>query len=405
MKTFKTLFYIIIISLVMATGCTDDSLVDLGSQTLESRSKSSALKTISPEVKAKLAALRAKIPAGSEARLQHNSTLLKDDHSEYRAMILRAMNGVTPSPCDASSTALNVWLGQQLEGWDEVLDGNGNTVFDYANLIGMLDFPTYDALLFENSSTNQYFGVNGAYSQKTTKAFKDLKRFWNIQSDGIVLAAMHGSMLRDREKVIRIDRILFGDSQAAAEFYADLTLFLLENIPQYRNGDHPIFTFNAFAQSSFNFGGNVIPSKIIMGDGIVDAYVGIGYGDVASQAILSHEYGHHIQFQLGLFNSPITDPAEATRRTELMADAFSAYYLSHARGASMQWKRVQLFLQVFFNIGDCAFNSGGHHGTPLQRMAAANWGYSVANDAQKQGHILTAEVFSSLFDAQLPLLL
>ena len=33
------------------------------------------------------------------------------------------------------------------------------------------------------------------------------------------------------------------------------------------------------------------------------------------------EFGHHVQFEDGLFNSPLTG-AEATRRTELMADAF-----------------------------------------------------------------------------------
>ena len=137
-----------------------------------------------------------------------------------------------------------------------------------------------------------------------------------------------------------------------------------------------------------------------MGDGIMDGYAGIGFGDVAPQAILAHEFGHHIQFELGLFGGP-TSP-ESTRRTELMADAFSAYFLSHAQGTSMQWKRVQQFLAVFFNIGDCLFTNNGHHGTPTQRMAAAQFGYSVANDAQKQGHILTAQEFVALFDAALP---
>jgi hypothetical protein len=101
-----------------------------------------------------------------------------------------------------------------------------------------------------------------------------------------------------------------------------------------------------------------------------------------------------------LFNGP--GSPEATRRTELMADAFSAYYLSHARGATMQWKRVKQFLQVFFNLGDCYFESYNHHGTPTQRMAAAEWGYQLADNAQKQGHILTAQKFVKLFDAALP---
>ena len=137
-----------------------------------------------------------------------------------------------------------------------------------------------------------------------------------------------------------------------------------------------------------------------MGDGILQGFAAIGYKDVAPQAILAHEFGHHIQFQLNLFGNESSP--EATRRTELMADAYAAYYLSHARGASMQWKRVKLFLGTFFNLGDCSFDNDGHHGTPAQRMAAAEWGYSVANNAQKQGHILTARQFTAKFEAALP---
>ncbi|RYZ18300.1 MAG: hypothetical protein EOP49_49800 [Sphingobacteriales bacterium] len=220
----------------------------------------------------------------------------------------------------------------------------------------------------------------------------------------MVLAAMHGSMLRDRSRLIRTYTVVYGLSAPLAAAYADLVLALVDYFPQYRNGDHPIFTFNAFALESFNLPPvGLIPNKIIMGDGILEAYTALGYEDVAGPAILAHEFGHHIQFQRGLFEE-VSSP-EATRRTELMADAYAAYYLSHARGASMQWKRVAKFLQVFFNIGDCGFTSDGHHGTPTQRMAAAEWGYSVANNAQKQGHILSSEEFTALFEAQLPQLI
>ncbi|TXE06455.1 hypothetical protein [Algoriphagus aquimarinus] len=334
-----------------------------------------------------------KLNFGSESARQTNLGVQTDQ--QYREIVRRILNAVEDSEC--SDTDLYLWLDEELADWDD-------EVIFYAIVSGMLDFPTYDAFLFENSSEGQYFGKDGEYTQSTTKAFKDLQRFWNIDSKGIVLAAMHGNMLLDREKVIRIDKILYGDDQETAEDYADLILDLLDYFPQYRNGDHPIFTFNAFATSGFFFppAGGDIPPKIIMGDGILEAYSALGFDDVAPQAILAHEFGHHIQFQLGLFDSPITDPAEATRRTEMMADAYSAYYLSHARGATMQWKRVQQFLEVFFNIGDCGFDNSGHHGTPLQRMAAAEWGYQVANTAKKQGQILTSEEFAALFEAKLP---
>ena len=174
--------------------------------------------------------------------------------------------------------------------------------------------------------------------------------------------------------------------------------------PTVNGGNHPLFTFNAFAISAPELG---IPDKIVMGDGVLDAYKAIGFDDVALQAIFAHEFGHHIQFERGFFNElpPGSDPstvdaAELTRHNELMADAFSAYYLTHSRGASMNRKRVEQFLQVFFEVGDCAFTDPGHHGTPIQRMRAAQFGFDVADQAQKQGHILTAAQFHALFEAR-----
>jgi hypothetical protein len=80
-----------------------------------------------------------------------------------------------------------------------------------------------------------------------------------------------------------------------------------------------------------------------------------------------------------------------------MADAYSAYFLTHSQGLALNQKRVEQFLQVFFQIGDCGFSSDGHHGTPNQRMAAAQFGFKVAASAQKQGHILTSQQFHAEF--------
>ncbi|MXV53225.1 hypothetical protein GS399_19845 [Pedobacter sp. HMF7647] len=394
MKNSKLLAVTIAAFLLFSTGCKKDvnfESSDLSNDLLMSK-KTTAPKPqqVSPDLQQKLN----KLVSDSRLELKPNARIPALNEPIYRDIIRKAL-AVEPTQCDAN-TPINLWLDQQLADW------NG-TVISYAINTAMLDLPNYDALLFENSSANQYFGLKGEYTQRINKTFKDLKRFWNIQTNGIVLTAMHGNMLTDRNKLIRTYTAAYGLGTEDAEYYADLVLALLDAFSQYRNGDHPIFTFNAFAVKGFNFPPyGVIPDKIIMGDGILEAFDAIGYGDVAPQAILAHEFGHHIQYQLNLFtdvNSP-----EATRRTELMADAYSAYYLSHARGASMQWKRVKLFLQVFFNIGDCSFNSTGHHGTPAQRMAAAEWGYNVANNAQKQGHILSAQEFTTLFEAQLPVL-
>jgi hypothetical protein len=394
MRHLRLFTAVIAVFCFLITGCKKDFRTEstISADDLQHKTLAKSSVQLSAELKAQLSKLRSSLPAGYEKRAIQNSHLLLKIHPEYRNMVNRALKAITPTPCDAN-TPLFQWIGQELADWD-------SNIIYFAIVTGMLDFPTYDALLFENSSANQYFGLHGEYTHNVTKTFKDLKRFWNIETDNMVVVAMHGSMLRNRDKIIRIDKILFGDDQATAEFYADLILSLLQQVPQYRNGDHPVFTFNAFSQPSFDFPPfGPIPPKIVMGDGILAGFGALGYEDVAPQAILAHEFGHQIQFQLGIFDESVP---ENTRRMELMADAFSAYFLSHARGASMQWKRVKQFLQVFFSIGDCSFTSNDHHGTPTQRMAAAEWAYNLANDAQKQGQILTSQTFVSLFEAQLP---
>ena len=393
MRKLKLLLPAIAISTTLITGC-KKNLSDSNPTPaqLQNESTSAARPKLSAvQLQAKINQLVSALASENKSGLISNPDLVIMQEPGYKELVQNA-TAVVPTPCNPN-TPLSLWLDDELADWN-------STVFSYAINTEMFDLPTYDAFIFENSSANQYFGRNGEYTQRLVKTFKDLKRFWNIESDDIVMVAMHGSMLRDRDKLIRTYIAVFDLSPASAALYADLVLALLDLFPQYRNGDHPIFTFNAFSVGSFEFPPyGIIPDKIVMGDGVMEGYTALGFGDVAPQAILAHEFGHHIQFELNLLG-PSTP--ESTRRTELMADAYSAYYLSHARGASMQWKRVQQFLQVFFNTGDCGFTSPNHHGTPTQRMAAAEWGYSVANNAQKQGHILSAEEFTALFEAQLP---
>ena len=83
----------------------------------------------------------------------------------------------------------------------------------------------------------------------------------------------------------------------------------------------------------------------------------------------------------------------------------AAYYMTHKRGATYNWKRVEQFFTLFFQIGDCGFDSDGHHGTPLQRMAAAQLGYETANQTQKQGHIMSPQELHEIFVASLSNLL
>jgi hypothetical protein len=268
--------------------------------------------------------------------------------------------------------------------------------------------PTYEALLFGVDDNSTFFGYNGEYTQRMNRTERDVKRFWDIKSSQIQVLAMHGTVLADPSRVIPTytSPLVFALPQATAETWAADLQHVMQTEPTVNGGNHPLFTFNAFAFSGSANGLPQIPDKIVMGDGVLDAFKALGFDDVALQAIFAHEFGHHIQYQRGYFDElpPGSDPAtvdgaELTRYTELMADAFGAYYLTHKRGAALNKHRVAEFLQVYFNVGDCAFTDPGHHGTPAQRMRAAQFGFNVADQAQKQGHILTASQFHALFTA------
>ncbi|KUG08506.1 hypothetical protein [Solirubrum puertoriconensis] len=387
MKHVKLLLACVAASFTLLTGCQKEADNTVAPVAATESAQLSTAATIE-----RIEQLRATLPAGTEEKLKQRSAQLLQTDPQYQEMARRLL-AVTPTPCE-DSTPINLWLDEQLSDWN-------SQVITYVLNYDMLNLPTYYTLVFENSSANQTFGQNGEYSQRLTKTFKDLRRFWTIESGQMVMVGMHGNVMLDQAKIASTYEAAYGLSKTTANTLAQIVVLLTDQIPQYRDGSHPIFTFNAFALQGFNYPPYAnIPDKIVMGDGIMEGFTAIGFGDVAPQAILAHEFGHQIQFQLNLFGEE--DSPEATRRTELMADAYSAYYLSHARGAAMQWKRVRLFLEVFFNIGDCSFTSDGHHGTPTQRLAAAEWGYNLANNAQKQGHILSPQEFAKLFDAQLP---
>lgn len=259
----------------------------------------------------------------------------------------------------------------------------------------------YDAMLYLPASPTNTFGYNGEFTEVIVETERDIKRFWDIFSADIQVAPMHGTMLLDTARVARVYRTVFGVPAGTAQTFAAIVRSIMLTSIVFNGGNHPFFSFNAFAASF----GPPFADKIVMGDGMMAGYAALGFGDVAPQAIFAHEFGHHIQFENGYFDDPLatTDDAAAnTRYTELMADAYSAYYLTHARGLAMNKHRVALFLQAFFEIGDCAFTNPGHHGTPAQRMRAAEFGFRVADEAQKQGHILTSAQFHERFVAAYP---
>ena len=137
----------------------------------------------------------------------------------------------------------------------------------------------------------------------------------------------------------------------------------------------------------------------MFGDGILDALDALHLGNVGPRVVMGPEFGHHIQFERNLFESDLEGP-EATRRTELMADAFATYFGVHKRGLALRARGTRAAVRTFYEVGDCSFDSPGHHGTPNQRARSARWGAHVARSTRPQWRILPSVVFAARFEAR-----
>ena len=135
-----------------------------------------------------------------------------------------------------------------------------------------------------------------------------------------------------------------------------------------------------------------------------------GLGDDGPDFIHSHEWGHHLQFDYHdasiealLFNKKLSE-GEATRRGEMMADAFGAYFLAHPDGGNFDKGKVRLLNDIAFAIGDCKIEKDAHHGTPPQRECAAAFGTKLALGLveRQSSDLIHPERFRELFDSVLP---
>ena len=317
--------------------------------------------------------------------------------SPAQAALARA---VPPSEC--AGTLLDTYIDQLFAAMTDE-----QFAFLVAHQDALFNVPTYDALFFGTPNDPAY--ALESHAQQIKNTFRDLRQFWDIESADIQLMAMHGDVLLDADRIAKTLSAMVATGQiapmTAAEIQAEAATVAAFMQTQGDFYDNPLWTLNAFAFTGEGESDPFIaalPDKLIMGDGIIDAYDAIGLGDVGIRVIMAHEFGHHVQFELGVFDTGPTDPAEATRRTELMADAMAAYYGTHKQGLALNKKRVVDALLSFYTVGDCQFDSPGHHGTPLQRERAADWGADLAAASKPRSSILSPAAFVELFDAALP---
>ncbi len=380
---------------------------------MTSPTKRGVLRSIAPKLLVAFAliassALGAAPVQAEEAPVQELSSLLPDDAAERFAALHQSLgisspldvllgSAINPDDFECGTTELGVWFNELFNGLDPAL-------LDFLFAAGVPFWAGDYTVLFDDDPNDTYIGTNGEYTREQEKRHRKANRFWDVPTSDIQLHGMHGADIADDAKMIPLLVFVLEISEAEAQYIVDLVQDVITTEASL-SFDHPLFTLNAFAVPGFDLPGfGSIPDKIVMGDGILDSQEAIGLASNAPDFIHAHEFAHHVQFEIGAFDTEITDPAEATRRTELMADAFAAYNLAHARGASFQTKRIVDIVTAGFEIGDCAFDNPGHHGTPNQRSAAAAWGADLAHSTKPRGKIISAQQMLELFEAELPAL-
>ncbi|MFV0376021.1 MAG: hypothetical protein ACK5JD_01820 [Mangrovibacterium sp.] len=230
-----------------------------------------------------------------------------------------------------------------------------------------------------------YFGENGQYTAYLRSQTRSLEKFWEMP--GLIsVRGQHTATLEDLDYIRYVYENYSDFTAEEIDMYVAMATYFNEVSDQVP--ENPFYASDGFSSSS---------GIIVIGDGIIQMMAEVGLQpELVWSAVLVHEWAHQIQFlNYELWTDyPVPafdDTPESTRMTELEADFFTGYYLTHKRGGAFNWKRIEEVLINFYNIGDCGFTSPGHHGTPTQRLKASYEGYLAASRTLKNGHLPTQQ--------------
>lgn len=128
---------------------------------------------------------------------------------------------------------------------------------------------------------------------------------------------------------------------------------------------------NAFATSEVDDNG-FPDGTVLFGLRLHNKELPKSIGGTTIPMIMAHEFGHILSFKLRL-------PFQG-KYQELWADYCAGAYMFYRQF----WKQtdVNATLRTFFEIGDYAYNSPSHHGTPQERYQAVLKGYADAEGFQ-----------------------
>ena len=236
-----------------------------------------------------------------------------------------------------------------------------------------------------------YYGERGEYNQLAKKRIRELSVFWDLDRE-IYLNGQHTAFLDDRETLAAMIESFDNTVRNRTEAYQKADALIAFNKTSANFPENPTFALDAFTKSN---------GLLVIGDGILETLAESGIEEnIAFTGIIAHEWWHQAQFEYSeewTFKNELNSIAERSRYSELEADFAAAYFMAHKRGATYNWKKIENYFQLSFNVGDCLVNSNQHHGTPVQRLAAAKFGYDLAYSAKKKGHILSPEVVHQEF--------
>ena len=214
------------------------------------------------------------------------------------------------------ATALDTYI-------DGLLAGMTDDDLEFLFTSGVLDFPAYDALYF-GTSTDPAYALPAEYGKELSHAFRNAQRFWDIPSADIQLLAMHGDMLLNQGQARATHRGLRVEPRGGRNLrVASRGQDAGPGLGRRRQSDLHAQRLRLHRRGARPHVAS-LPDKLVFGDGVLDALEWLGLADVGPRAILAHEFGHHVQFENHVFDNQAPTP-EATRRTELMADALGTY--------------------------------------------------------------------------------
>ena len=98
--------------------------------------------------------------------------------------------------------------------------------------------------------------------------------------------------------------------------------------------------------------------------------------DACVAAVCAHEFGHILQFKLGLADR-LKKGQPTVKRVELQADFFAGYFAG-TRKRERQAFPAAVFAMTQFTFGDNMVNSPDHHGTADERAAAVVKGFEAS---------------------------